>query len=504
MITNIEWERANIIITVDKLIKPFNVYLKNEDNIIPLTNIKNNKIKINVTNVLDGIMLDKGQWTICNNNNNLKIDEQKLSSLKDCSRVFKYQEKYAYIVDFDILDNMDLIIDIDYYKKNKKYNKPYTLDNLSNSIKRGVLNSYYKLISCLIFKSKTLLLSENKDVLSDNLYAIYNELKNDKYPLKVYTINRYKNKSSLISIFKEIYYIALSKTIIIDNYTPILTYLNISKKTKIIQLWHAGVGFKAVGYARFGLKGSPYPSFSSHRKYDLVIVNEDKLVDIYQEVFGIEHKKIKPYGMPRLNNYLNKEHMNNIVNKLYDMNPDLKENKIILFSPTYRGVGQKDAYYDYTKIDLEKIYDFCLKNNFLFIIKEHPFINNKINVPKKYEKVILNYSNMDINELIYISDIMITDYSSCAYEFSFFNRPIIFYRYDKNLYEYQRTIHTLDVFSNTQYEVTDFDECLKVLNKYKNISVNKRFDNIKNMKKNVTYDIIKKIINGEDYDTDNT
>ena len=70
---------------------------------------------------------------------------------------------------------------------------------------------------------------------------------------------------------------------------------------------------------------------------------------------------------------------------------------------------------------------------------------------------------------------MVTDYSSCAYEFSFFNRPLVFYRFDKLFYEYERPVHTLDAFSSQQYETTSFKDLMTVLECLKNISVNDRF-----------------------------
>ena len=40
----------------------------------------------------------------------------------------------------------------------------------------------------------------------------------------------------------------------------------------------------------------------------------------------------------------------------YTKYPELQEKKIILFAPTYRGAEQKKyAYYDYSKLDFQRI-----------------------------------------------------------------------------------------------------------------------------------------------------
>ena len=133
----------------------------------------------------------------------------------------------------------------------------------------------------------------------------------------------------------------------------------------------------------------------------------------------------------------------------------------------------------------------------------HPFIKKKIEIPEEYKNNIIDLSSMDINNLIYITDIMITDYSSCAYEYSFFNRPLIFYRYDKELYEYLRPMHTVDVFTKKQYEVKDFNSLMKVLNKLKNVSIDDRFKNVVKRNTNSCEIIERVVLRGEQYgDTD--
>ena len=66
-----------------------------------------------------------------------------------------------------------------------------------------------------------------------------------------------------------------------------------------------------------------------------------------------------------------------------------------------------------------------------------------------YADRIIDFSDFpDINELFYVTDILITDYSSNIYEFSLHRKPIIFFVFDKEEYELTRGVHrTIDEFA---------------------------------------------------------
>lgn len=485
-ITDIFWERANLNFVFDKNITN-DIFLVKDNTSVKLQ-AKNNVAVINITNASNGAMLESNVWKLTADSDSIVIDTPLIERLADKSRNFFYNSnKYAYIVNFSIDDEFGLNIMTSYMIVNLKPQKPYRLAETKSFKSRLVIlakrliyivfNLIYRFARVFHKKGKNILfLTENGNKPSGNLKALYEYVKQYDYNTNLFAINRFVGSVGLLTQIKEIFIIAKSDIIFVDNYTPILAYVKLSKEVRLIQLWHAGVGFKAVGYARFGAKGSPHPFYICHRHYTDVIVDNERLADIYKEVFGVSRDIIKSYGMPKLDGYLTKEKIEKDTADLYKLNPMLKDCKVILFSPTFRGVGFHDAYYDYSQLNLKAIYDFCEHNNFIFVVKMHPFVKEPIKIPEEYQNRIFDYSDIDINSLIYVSDVMITDYSSCAYEFSLFNRPLIFFRYDKENYEYDRPMHTLDVFSDRQYEVRKFSEVIDVLEEIKDIIPTDRFD----------------------------
>ena len=145
--------------------------------------------------------------------------------------------------------------------------------------------------------------------------------------------------------------------------------------------------------------------------------------------------------MPRLDDFLDKEKIDEFRKEFYSQYPALKGKKVILFAPTFRGTGQKDAYYDYEQLDLKQLYEFC-GEEYVFLIKMHPFVSDPIEIPKKFRDRIFDFGDYpNINDLYYITDLLITDYSSNYYEYALMKKPVLFFTYDRHMYELTRGVH---------------------------------------------------------------
>jgi len=264
------------------------------------------------------------------------------------------------------------------------------------------------------------------------------------------------------STVREIYLLATSDIVLIDDHFGLLGELDLAPETKIIQLWHAGSGFKSIGYSRFGSYGSA-GLVATHRKYTYAIAGSTNLIPVYAEAFGIEESAVVATGLPRIDTFLNQERTQRVVAGFFGQYPNLNGKRIILFAPTFRGRGIEDAYYDYARIDFGKLYEMCGQGS-VVLFRMHHFVTAPVPIPPEYADRLLDLGSFpDTNDLLHVADVLITDYSSVIYEFSLLNKPMLFYAYDKDAYSAVRGFHRdYDATAPGKVCLT-FDELVKAL-----------------------------------------
>ena len=480
-ITDIFWDRIylNIIIKTEGIeLNEIALFIKGkiyEKIKTELIGENEYKVILNITNIKNARMLNDGtysfkfysepeeeykitldgeqrEWKEEEKYTNFYITNELGYKLETLDKVFRYKNYYAYTLNFFVKKINEDFLTVHMKSMFMVAEKmPTKLRHKKKIIKfcKGAFGCMYKFFDLLHpnKNKKVLLMSETRSPISGNLKALDEQIKkrgtNKEYNISYSFCKTLDLRGSklVFTWIKLAWKISKQETIFIDDYSPIFKFIDLNKKTKLIQVWHAGVGFKSVGYARFGFAG-PEPYSSCHRKYDYAIVGSKGLIPVYSEVFGIDKEKILPYGLPRLDNFLNKEKIDITVRKLQEEYPILKGKKVILFAPTFRGKGQRSAHYPWDKIDLEKTYKLCTEKNYIFVFKMHPFIKSRIEIPEEYKDRIIDLSDYsDINDLLYLTDILITDYSSTIYDFSMLERPILFYTFDLEQYELINKVH---------------------------------------------------------------
>ncbi len=285
-------------------------------------------------------------------------------------------------------------------------------------------------------------ISQRSTVLTDNMEFVYNDISKDKTVKCVFYLSTTPfQETSLAGLRKFAKIAASSKVILIDEYVPALYFLSIRSETKFVQIWHACGAFKTVGFSRIGKLDAPKQAGKAHRNYDLAVVSSSNVRRWYAEAFGLPLRKVVSPGVPRTDIFFNDSYKEHIRTEFFNKYPQTAGKKIILFAPTFRGTIKNDGYYPFEKADLAKIIDKA-GDEYVILLRHHPFVTEKHPFPAEYSNRIIDVCDYpSVNDLLFVTDLLITDYSSVIFEASLLDIPMLFYAFDMEEYIMERDFY---------------------------------------------------------------
>ncbi|MCY8107911.1 CDP-glycerol glycerophosphotransferase family protein [Bacillus spizizenii] len=236
------------------------------------------------------------------------------------------------------------------------------------------------------------------------------------------------NEKNPIHLIKAVYRMFRCKFVLTDNYFLLTSVLNKRSQTTCIQIWHASGALK-----KFGLEdiGNRYRSADDikrfkkvYRSFDHIVVGSEKMADIFKRSFGVvEDNRFLRTGVPLTDEYFHAGRQT----------ADRTDKKVILYAPTYRDYCLTSVRLPFSKEQLSEE----LKGEFLLLVKLHPAVREQITF-EEHEGLIKDVSDVPLKDLLMESDILISDYSSVAFEYALLNKPILFFTYDMAEYNEKR------------------------------------------------------------------
>ena len=230
------------------------------------------------------------------------------------------------------------------------------------------------------------------------------------------------------------YYLAKAKYWINNILFPVK-----DKRHDVVYLntWH-GTPLKKLGFD-IEVEGPEKQSFDNLYKesqnWDYLLVDNDYGEEKLVGAFRFKKKVIKK-GYPINDIFFEKQYKENVKRRIIEEYPVICGKKVILYAPTWRDL-QGDYVNGYSfslPFDITKLYE-DLHEECVIIVKLHHLIADNLVIEEKYREFIINASKEeDIMELLCLTDILITDYSSVFYDFASARKPILFYMYDLEEY----------------------------------------------------------------------
>lgn len=305
-----------------------------------------------------------------------------------------------------------------------------------------VFRGMFKVINKMYQKkgNRILFTSDSRAEIGGNEKFVYDRMVDlgidKKYDIHFIYKENVKEHRSFADKFLFVYYLATSDYIFMDDFQPEIYKVEFDPQVKVVQLWHACGAFKTVGFERIKAKGAPAFNTTVHKCYTHVPVSSPLVVNHYSEAFALDKSHFYPVGVPRTDIFFDEEYKKEVIQRMYQEFPKAeKAERVILYAPTFRGAGAKSAYFPIHMLNYRKIGDYLKKSKSVMIIKMHPFVSNVVKIPEGYEDVFIDASEYrEVNDILFITDVLITDYSSVIYEMSLLNKPMLFYAFDLKSY----------------------------------------------------------------------
>jgi CDP-glycerol glycerophosphotransferase len=232
------------------------------------------------------------------------------------------------------------------------------------------------------------------------------------------------------------YYELATAKIWIDNERKSI-YTPKRKEQYYIQTWHGVVALKQIEKDVEKQLPSHYIAKAKNdsKMIDLLISNSEVHTDLFKRAFWYEGE-ILEIGAPRSEILVNRHDISKKVLSYFNF----KGKNILLYAPTFRDKAGTEVY----NIDFDRLLKALEKKyggDWIILVRLHPDVSTKVNF-FEYNKKVFNATDYeDMNELLSVSDILITDYSSCMFDFSITKKPIFLYAPDITEYIEERNFY---------------------------------------------------------------
>ncbi len=293
---------------------------------------------------------------------------------------------------------------------------------------------------------RILFTSDSRSELGGNLRLVYDRMVerglDRRYELMTLFKPGIRASRSWRDRFRLPWLLARADVVVIDDYQPVI-YRVQDRNVRIVQLWHAYGSFKTVGYSRIGKPGGPDPWSRVHKNYTYAVVGSRNDVPNYAEAFGIPERRVVPTGVPRMDEFIASARDPGRRQRAREAVPEAAGRRTILFAPTFRGSGAKSATYDLSRLDLAAIHALCAEKDAVFLIRLHPFVPERPEIPPELGDRVVDVTDrpVETNDLLLVTDLLVTDYSSIVFEYATLRRPMLFYAWDLDEYVASRDFY---------------------------------------------------------------
>lgn len=287
---------------------------------------------------------------------------------------------------------------------------------------------------------KVVFIEARFDKITDAFQLIYNRMEEEGYEIHEDFLLNIKpgNWAYIGRCLRMLKDISDAHYIFLNDACDVTSCVSLRKGSHIFQVWHACGAFKKFGMSTaeliFGSDRKTQEKFPNYRNLSYVTVSSPEIGWAYEEAMNLKNTdtQIVATGVSRTDVFYDKAFIENAKETVYSVFPQARTKKIILYAPTFRGRVAKAEAPD--RLDIRAMKE-ALGDEYVLLLKHHPFVKKLPEVPEDCQNFAMDVTKaLDIDKLLCASDVCISDYSSLIFEYSLFERPMIFLAYDLDDY----------------------------------------------------------------------
>lgn len=214
----------------------------------------------------------------------------------------------------------------------------------------------------------------------------------------------------------------LTSKVIVTNgsYTP---WFPFRKKQYIINTWHGGGAYKKVENAK------PDSDWATRKRAEFAANNIDLFVasckmqedTMIRETFHYKGEVLRA-GTPR-NDKLAQGEIGYMINRVKEYYNIPSDGKVVLYAPTYRYASSPVV------LSADRLLAVLEQDGseWFFLSRYHRYQEDVMNIKVEGRRVLDAVDYPDMQELLAAADILITDYSSCVWDYALLERPCFLY-----------------------------------------------------------------------------
>jgi CDP-ribitol ribitolphosphotransferase len=272
-------------------------------------------------------------------------------------------------------------------------------------------------------------------ILDGNLRAIHDAIRRHRPAtdvvllLEPYGYGRAAKLRYLVRMIRGTYHVRTAGLVIVDNAWLPVHVAPHRAGTTVVQVWHATGALKRFGVDTAQPLDEPERTFL-HRYYDWVITAGEASRAPWSAALRTPLERVLPLGSARTDDLLDPGRLAAARARTLAAYPALAGRRVVLYAPTFRGRGVAKT--DGAVLDPIRLRALLPPSDVL-ILKSHPNLDPTLMPTAGYD-VVASPAD-DLNDLLALADVLVTDYSSSVFEFALLRRPIVLVAPDLEAYE---------------------------------------------------------------------